>query len=116
MTGTRPFVDKFNASTGFSLKLGNPSIGMYFQFYSHNKGLQHYGRSPMIDVNLSDGATVNIPPVHDHTTIIVVPAIVPEIVPVTPHIDHVEPPTIAPELTPVNPPPVYVNVDIHGEW
>jgi hypothetical protein len=39
------------------LKLDDPNMTMYFQFYSQNNGLQHWGVSAMFKLDLSDGMT-----------------------------------------------------------
>ena len=43
--GKRSYSDKKLNGEGLSLKLGQSNIGMYFQFYSDNLNIKHYGRT-----------------------------------------------------------------------
>ena len=55
-SGKRSFDDKAASGQGLNLKLGLPDIGLYFQFYSHNLGVKHYGKTEIIDMKLNDGS------------------------------------------------------------
>ena len=49
-------------SDKLSLKLGKPNMIMYFQFYSQNNSRQHWGKSKMKKLILSNGMETEISP------------------------------------------------------
>jgi len=56
-SGSRPFLDK--SLKGLTLKLGDPFLGLYFQFYSHNGGAKHFGKTKLIHFTLNEGSKNN---------------------------------------------------------
>ena len=78
-TGFRPYVNLASAGgkNGLSLKLNEPTYGIYFQFYSHNNKRQHYGRSPLNDLILTDGTR------RSRVEPIITPAIKPIVIPIS---------------------------------